>query len=328
MKAVVIGAGPAGLTAAHQLSKQTPDVTVLEAADCVGGLARSIELWGQRVDLGPHRFFSQDRRVNELWLEVVGRDYFMVNRQTRILYQDKLFRYPLEAFGALAKLGPVEAARCLGSYAKEFTVAQISNLLYRRVPFGRMHGKPPDSERLTPGGLKTRDTAGCNPAPQSQSGGSFEDWVCARFGRRLLNILQDLARNFGHSLQRTGRGFRRATYQEVFTVRGGQERFNFRTRKQHRTLADEFAYPVSGTGMVYERMAKAIQQRGGEVRLNVPVRKVLTESTLTLALSHPKGEGGVTDARPYEGRASSPLHAASQDERRRAQVTRPTSAKL
>jgi protoporphyrinogen oxidase len=70
-------------------------------------MARSFKLWGQTVDVGPHRFFSSDRSVNEIWLEMAGRDYEMVRRQTKILYNGKLFKYPLEAFDALGKLEPV-----------------------------------------------------------------------------------------------------------------------------------------------------------------------------------------------------------------------------
>ena len=75
MRVAVIGAGPAGITAAYQLAKGGADVEVFEAGNAVGGLSRSIDLWGQKVDLGPHRFFSQDPRVNKLWLEVAGGDY-------------------------------------------------------------------------------------------------------------------------------------------------------------------------------------------------------------------------------------------------------------
>ncbi len=80
---------------------------------------RTIELWGQRVDIGPHRFFSKDQRVNQLWLEVVGRDYRMVDRLTRILYRDRLFHYPLKPVESLVKLGPADATRCVASYCKE-----------------------------------------------------------------------------------------------------------------------------------------------------------------------------------------------------------------
>ena len=117
-KVAVIGAGPAGLAAAYELAKKGVAVEVFEAGDDVGGMAKTIELWGQLVDLGPHRFFSSDPRVNGLWLEVVGRDYEMIDRLTRIYYRRTFFDYPLKALNALRNLGPFEAARCLFSYFK------------------------------------------------------------------------------------------------------------------------------------------------------------------------------------------------------------------
>ena len=74
----VIGGGPAGATAAYELARQGVDVDLYEASAHMGGLARSLSLWGQTVDLGPHRFFSKLRRVNGLWLDVAGSDYVMV----------------------------------------------------------------------------------------------------------------------------------------------------------------------------------------------------------------------------------------------------------
>ena len=107
----IIGAGPAGLAAGYVLSKRGHRAHLLEAGPQVGGLATTIELWGQRVDLGPHRFFSRDGTVNRLWLEVMGSDYDMVQRLTRILYLNRYFYYPLRPFNALAQLGIGEAAR-------------------------------------------------------------------------------------------------------------------------------------------------------------------------------------------------------------------------
>ena len=112
----VIGAGPAGITAAYQLAKKGVAVRVFEAGSAVGGLAQTIDLWGQKVDLGPHRFFSSDPRVNEIWLDVIGDDYEMVNRLTRIYYKGRFFLYPLKPFNALANLGLLEASRCMSSY--------------------------------------------------------------------------------------------------------------------------------------------------------------------------------------------------------------------
>lgn len=119
MKVGIIGAGPAGVTAAYQLSKAGVSVDLYEAGANVGGLAKTISLWDQKVDLGPHRFFSTDKRVNQVWLEVVGRDYDMVDRLTRIYYDKDFFNYPLRVGNALKNLGPFEAAHCLISYFQQ-----------------------------------------------------------------------------------------------------------------------------------------------------------------------------------------------------------------
>ena len=76
----------------------------------VGGMAKTIELWGQRVDLGPHRYFSNERRINELWLEVMESDYSMVDRLTRIYYRKRFFLYPLRIRNVIANLGILESA--------------------------------------------------------------------------------------------------------------------------------------------------------------------------------------------------------------------------
>ena len=94
----VIGAGPAGLTAAYELRRAGVEVTLFEASSQVGGMAKSIELWGQIVDLGPHRFFSNDRRVNEFWLNAVDFEYQMVNRLTRIYYKNRFGTRLFEIF--------------------------------------------------------------------------------------------------------------------------------------------------------------------------------------------------------------------------------------
>lgn len=115
-KIAVIGAGPAGITAAHELAKKGLSVEVFEAGERVGGMAKTIELWDQYVDLGPHRFFSSDPRVNKVWLDMAGADYSMVNRLTRIYYRKVFFDYPLKPFNALRGLGIWESIRCVASY--------------------------------------------------------------------------------------------------------------------------------------------------------------------------------------------------------------------
>lgn len=114
----VIGAGPAGLTAAYVLARKGYAVEVFEADSRVGGMAKTIGLWEQLVDLGPHRFFSSDPRVTAIWQGAIAGDYSSVNRLTRIHYRGTFFDYPLRVYNALKGLGPFEAARCVLSYFK------------------------------------------------------------------------------------------------------------------------------------------------------------------------------------------------------------------
>src|SRR6195256_953487 len=114
-----MGAGPAGLTAAYELLKHNIPLTVVEQdAKQVGGLARTAEHKGYRFDSGGHRFFSKNQEVEDLWTEILGDEMLTRNRLSRIYYRGKFFAYPIKAFNALWNLGPIEAARCLASYAR------------------------------------------------------------------------------------------------------------------------------------------------------------------------------------------------------------------
>lgn len=113
---IIIGAGPAGLSCAVKLVDHGTPVHVFEGSPHVGGLTRSLPLWGQTVDLGPHRFFSADRIVNEHWRRFVGDEFTWVNRLTRILYDGRLFRYPIEPLDAFRNLDLADVARSIASY--------------------------------------------------------------------------------------------------------------------------------------------------------------------------------------------------------------------
>ena len=89
---IIIGAGPAGLTAAYQLIKLGHPVTLIESTNQVGGMSRSLDMFGQIVDCGPHRFFTSDKIVNDFFHEIVGDNFTVVNRLTRIYYRNKLFK--------------------------------------------------------------------------------------------------------------------------------------------------------------------------------------------------------------------------------------------
>src|SRR5437588_12864480 len=110
----IIGAGPAGLTAAYLLSKNEVDVTVLEADPVyVGGISRTATYKGFHFDIGGHRFFSKLKAVEDFWTEILPNDMLVRPRALRIYYNGKFFAYPLRAFEALIKLGVLRYVFCL-----------------------------------------------------------------------------------------------------------------------------------------------------------------------------------------------------------------------
>jgi protoporphyrinogen oxidase len=115
----IIGAGPAGLTAAYLLTKAGFSVIVIEKDPVyVGGISRTVEHEGFRFDIGGHRFFSKAREVVDLWNEILPDDFIQRPRMSRIYYEGKFYSYPLRAFEALRNLGIGRSAACMLSYLK------------------------------------------------------------------------------------------------------------------------------------------------------------------------------------------------------------------
>jgi protoporphyrinogen oxidase len=114
---VIVGAGPAGLTAAYELLRHDITSKVFEADDVVGGISRTVERDGWRFDIGGHRFFTKVKPVEAFWHEILDDDEFLLRpRMSRIFYGGKYYDYPLKAFNALRNLGIIEAVRCVLSY--------------------------------------------------------------------------------------------------------------------------------------------------------------------------------------------------------------------
>ncbi len=233
-RVAVVGAGPAGLTAAYKLVKAGVAIDIYEADQSVGGMAKTISLWGQFVDLGPHRFFSSDPRVNRLWLKLVGSDYSMVNRITRIYYKKTFFDYPLKALNVLRGLGMLESIRCVVSYFfSKFVPAQEKKKTFESWVINRF------GKRL------------------------FEIFFKS-YSEKLWGIsCKELDADF--AAQRIKKlSFFEAVKSSLTGV----------SNSKHKTLVDEFAYPHYGAGLVYERMAKEITENNGQLRLKTFVKSV------------------------------------------------------
>jgi protoporphyrinogen oxidase len=116
---VIIGAGPAGLTAGYLLSREEVDVVVLEADPVyVGGISRTVTYKGFHFDIGGHRFFSKSKAVEDMWTEILPDDMLVRPRSSRIFYDGKFFSYPLKPFEALLKLGIFKSVLCMLSWMK------------------------------------------------------------------------------------------------------------------------------------------------------------------------------------------------------------------
>lgn len=234
-RTVVIGAGPAGLTAAYQLGKAGRTATVLEADDVVGGISRTAMRDGWRFDIGGHRFFTKVKPVSELWHEILpDEDFLLRPRMSRIYYQGKFYDYPLRAFNALGNLGIVEAVRCVLSYVwarinppkdqskfEGYVAAKFGWRLYRT--FFKTY---------------TEKVWGV-PADQLEA-----DWAAQRIKNLSL---------FG-------------AIWNAITPR--------RNQKDITSLIEEFEYPRHGPGMMWERCHELVEGQGSDVYFEHAVARI------------------------------------------------------
>ena len=177
----IIGAGPAGLTAAHELTLAGHDVTVLERdPEYVGGMSKTVRHNGYHFDIGGHRFFSKAQEVEDFWRRILPDDFLDRPRKSRIFYKGQLFSYPLKPMDALTKLGFFESIRCVLSYGlarlkpipqprnfEEWVINQFGRRLFvLQVQGSQRRSQPPGAQRQlkVPDGRKDRPehAAQCN----------------------------------------------------------------------------------------------------------------------------------------------------------------------
>ena len=223
---VIIGAGPAGLTAACQLAKQGHTSTVLEADSVVGGIARTAERDGWRFDIGGHRFFTKVQAVEDLWHEILADDEFLLRpRMSRIYYNGKFFDYPLKPMNALKNLGVVEAC---GAWPP---TAGPGSARPRTRPTSRAGPRPASARRLYRIFFKTyTEKLWGVPATEIQA-----DWAAQRI--KNLSLIK-------------------AITNAVLPKRN---------QKDITSLIEEFQYPKYGPGMMWERSRELVEARGTKV---------------------------------------------------------------
>ena len=230
---VVIGAGPAGLTAAYVLAtRYAVTSTVLESDEVVGGISRTVERDGWRFDLGGHRFFTKVKEVEALWHEILPDEEFMlIPRMSRIYYGGKYFDYPLKASNALRNLGLVEAIRCVLSYVS----ARI---------------RPPKDQTTLEGWIVAR------------FGWRLYEHFFKSYNEKLWGVpVSKLPADF--AAQRIKNLSLSSAVMNALMPK--------RNQKDITSLIEEFQYPKFGPGMMWERCRDQIVSMGCEVGMRTRV---------------------------------------------------------
>ena len=241
---VIVGAGPAGLTAAFELVRagHASEVTVLESTDVVGGISQTVQRDGWRFDIGGHRFFTKVGAVNELWSEMLAPETMLDRpRQSRILYRGKLYDYPLVPMNALRNLGPIEAVRCVASY------------LWARV-------RPP----------KNQD--------------NLEGFYAARFGWRLYQhfFKTYTEKVWGVPPSELSADWGAQRVKDLSIVRAVWEAMKPKRLRRSRdashavtSLIEEFKYPKFGPGMMWEIAADKVTAAGVRLEFDRNVTRIV-----------------------------------------------------
>ena len=291
---MVIGAGPAGLSAALELSRHGTPVTVVEKDGVVGGIARTLEFMGCRFDVGPHRFFSKSAEIESLWTEVLGDQIRPVSRLTRILYRGRYFDYPIRASNAFLNLGPFETARCLASYARARLrpVAEpksfedwVSNQFGHRLfeIFFKTY-----TEKVW--GISTRELSA--------------DWAGQRI--RGLNLVEVIRNAVVPAALRRRRGRGRAGGAGGGRAGGGGAGGGGE-RAIVKTLVDAFRYPRLGAGQMWETVAARLAAAGHPVRLGEEVVAVRHAGGRVLSVVTRDRRGGTLDVLASEFISTMPI---------------------
>jgi len=252
---VIIGAGPAGLTAAFELSKGGASSVVLEADSTVGGISRTVRHRGFRFDIGGHRFFSKVPLINKTWDEILGEDMLVRPRLSRIHYRNHLFDYPLKPLNALGGLGPAESVAICLSYARARLLPTRGEENFEQWVANRF------GQRLYRIFFKTyTEKVWGMPCREISA-----DWAAQRI--KNLSLRQALL--------------------NAFLGQGGQAR----NGKVITSLIDEFRYPRLGPGMMWERCCDVLDGQGTETRLRSPVRRVVHDGQRVLRVVAETGRG-------------------------------------
>jgi protoporphyrinogen oxidase len=259
---VIIGAGPAGLTAAYELTKAGRTSTVLEADDTVGGISRTVERDGWRFDIGGHRFFTKVPEVERLWHEILpDEDFLLRPRMSRIYYQGKYYDYPIKPLNALKNLGPVEAVRCMASY------------LAVKV-------RPPKEQKTLEDYIVTN------------YGRRLFEHFFKTYNEKVWGVpASELSADWG-AQRIKGMSIVDAVWEPIRAKIAGRRADK---SKQVTSLIEEFQYPKYGPGMMWEVCTEKVQAAGSKVVMNTRVERITHAEGRANAVYARTGDGELVE---------------------------------
>jgi protoporphyrinogen oxidase len=254
---LVIGGGPAGLTAAHKLAQAGDPVVVVEADSVVGGISRTVERDGWRFDIGGHRFFTKVRPVEEFWHQVLPPEDFLLRpRMSRIFYDGKFYDYPIKVGNALSNLGVVEAFLCGLSFL-----------------WVRIH--PP------------RDLSTLEGYIVSNYGWRLYRHFFKTYNEKVWAVpASEISADWG-AQRIKGMSLWSAVWEPIRSSVAGKRRDK---SKQVTSLIGEFEYPKYGPGMMWERCAEQVVDMGGTIRMATSAGTVHVEDGAAVAVTLASGD--------------------------------------
>ena len=245
---VIIGAGPAGLTAAYQLCKLEISSVVLEKDTVVGGIARTVRHEGCYFDIGGHRFFTKVKVVEDLWREILAEEDFLKRgRLSRIYYNKKFFDYPLRPSNALLGLGLVNSFLILASYFYAYLFPIPNEKTFEEWVSNRF-------------------------------GRRFYRTFFKTYTEKVWGIPCSKLSSHWAAQRIRGLSLKRALKAALLP------KAHVEKKDIIRTLIDSFHYPKRGPGMMWEKAAEIIQKKGSTLHMNCGVRRIIWDKSRVTAV--------------------------------------------